>query len=241
MVEAPCTFLPWDTYFFGFRIGRVNGHILTDEYYRLVEDWCKDQSIRCLYFLADSDDAVTVRVVEKAGFHFADVRVTLERSLSNYTVPDRLPDGLVVRPHQVADLPALKATASNGYTLSRFYFDEGFPRQKCSEMYEVWVRKSFDGYADEVLVAELNLQPVGYITLNVKDTMGEISLVGISPAAQGQGIGKILVAQSLEWFNQRGQKSVEVVTQGRNIRAQRLYQREGFVTKIVQLWYHKWF
>jgi len=32
-----------------------------------------------------------------------------------------------------------------------------------------------------------------------------------------------------------------VVTQGRNLAAQRLYQRNGFVTASLQLWYHRWF
>jgi ribosomal protein S18 acetylase RimI-like enzyme len=33
---------------------------------------------------------------------------------------------------------------------------------------------------------------------------------------------------------------VSVVTQGRNVAAQRLYQRAGFVTASTQLWYHRW-
>jgi hypothetical protein len=34
---------------------------------------------------------------------------------------------------------------------------------------------------------------------------------------------------------------VQVITQGRNYAAQRLYQRAGFVTRKTELWYHKWF
>jgi hypothetical protein len=34
---------------------------------------------------------------------------------------------------------------------------------------------------------------------------------------------------------------VKTVTQGRNIPAQRTYQRCGFQTAAVQLWYHRWF
>ena len=31
-----------------------------------------------------------------------------------------------------------------------------------------------------------------------------------------------------------------LVTQGRNLYAQRLYQKAGFFTKGTELWYHKW-
>jgi hypothetical protein len=31
------------------------------------------------------------------------------------------------------------------------------------------------------------------------------------------------------------------VTQGRNLAAQRLYQRTGFLIRDLQLWYHKWY
>ena len=39
----------------------------------------------------------------------------------------------------------------------------------------------------------------------------------------------------------RGIDRVQVVTQGRNVRAQRVYQRCGFVSAQLQLWYHRWF
>ena len=35
-------------------------------------------------------------------------------------------------------------------------------------------------------------------------------------------------------------KKLYVVTQGRNIRAQRLYQKNGFIIKSSEIWYHKW-
>jgi hypothetical protein len=31
------------------------------------------------------------------------------------------------------------------------------------------------------------------------------------------------------------------VTQGKNIAAQRLYQKNGFLIRDLQLWYHKWY
>jgi hypothetical protein len=31
-----------------------------------------------------------------------------------------------------------------------------------------------------------------------------------------------------------------VVTQARNVPAQRLYQKCGFITRSVELWFHRW-
>jgi ribosomal protein S18 acetylase RimI-like enzyme len=45
----------------------------------------------------------------------------------------------------------------------------------------------------------------------------------------------------MAYFGKRRIAKVNVVTQGRNVRAQRLYQKSGFATDSVMLWYHKWF
>ena len=39
----------------------------------------------------------------------------------------------------------------------------------------------------------------------------------------------------------QGAQAVTVVTQGRNRAAQRLYQQCGFLSRDLQLWYHKWY
>ena len=52
---------------------------------------------------------------------------------------------------------------------------------------------------------------------------------------------KALIAAALDWCEAEGAEEVAVVTQGRNVAAQRLYQRCGFVTQRLELWYHKWF
>jgi dTDP-4-amino-4,6-dideoxy-D-galactose acyltransferase len=55
------------------------------------------------------------------------------------------------------------------------------------------------------------------------------------------GVGRALVVNAIRWFSGQGVDSVSVVTQGRNVRAQRLYQRCGFTTRSVELWFHRWF
>jgi ribosomal protein S18 acetylase RimI-like enzyme len=65
--------------------------------------------------------------------------------------------------------------------------------------------------------------------------------VSVAADARGRSLGSALVEHSLRWFGERGMKDVSVVTQGRNAAAQRLYQRCGFITDSVQIWYHRWF
>jgi ribosomal protein S18 acetylase RimI-like enzyme len=54
-------------------------------------------------------------------------------------------------------------------------------------------------------------------------------------------LGRQLIDSSLEYFRQNGVERATVVTQGRNVDSHRLYERCGFLTQSVQLWYHCWF
>lgn len=240
---GPCRLLEWDTDFWGIRIAQANSHLLTAESACGIDTWCREREIACLYYLARSDDAQSVRVAEDGRFRLVDIRVTLRYRESGSD--GRRPEPVVraTRLARAEDLPALRHIAKDSYHDSRFYFDENFPRRKCDELYETWIRRSYQGYADAVLVVEGESTPAGFVTchLDAARGVGSIGLVGVSEAVQRQGIGQIAVRQALQWFADREISDVEVVTQGRNRAAQRVYQRCGFVTDLTQLWYHKWY
>ncbi len=111
----------------------------------------------------------------------------------------------------------------------------------CDGLYETWIEKNCKGYADTVLVAEFQGQPTGYISCHLLDcTDGNVGLVAVAADAKGRGLGQALVDASLRWSAERGVSWVTVVTQGRDCGAQRLYQKCGFLTRTLQLWYHRW-
>ncbi len=138
-------------------------------------------------------------------------------------------------------MSALKAIAKTGHRDTRFYFDLHFDRAKCDLLYETWIENSFTGFAQAVLVAEMNAEPVGYITCSSQGAESQIGLLGVAEKCQGMGLGKQLVESFLAWSVEHGADRATVVTQGRNVSAQRLYQRMGFLTAAFQLWYHRWF
>jgi dTDP-4-amino-4,6-dideoxy-D-galactose acyltransferase len=236
-----CQFLEWDSNFFGRRIGRITTGILTPAIISEVMRWCDAQAIDCLYFLADMGDPDTSRLAEDNGFHLVDIRITLECHLT--AAPLKKSElHTYIRPSTPDDLPALRSIAKISYHDSRFYHDPNFPNSLCDKLYETWIEKSCNGYADAVLVAELDRQAVGYITCRKLDqTTGHFGLLGVNPDVQGRGIGQSLIGEGLQWFSERGLSRACMITQGRNYKSQRIFQRYGFSTSVLQLWYHRWF
>lgn len=244
-ITKPCQFLPWDTDFFGHRIARVTGHRLDPLRVQAIRQWCENREVECLYFLADSNDPETVRLAEDHGFSMVDVRVTLQRDLRNWSFKPkegRTEAPVHVRPSHSTDVPVLQEIARDAHSNTRFYADPHFLVESCRTLYETWIRCSCQGDADVVLVPEIDDQPVGYVSCHLasEEPHGKIGLVGVKCEARGRGVGQLLVNHALDWFADRGVESVVVVTQGRNIVGQRLYQRVGFLTQSVHLWYHKW-
>jgi len=243
-----CEYLPWDSEFFGNRIARVTSHRLNLAQLANVETWCAHNDIECLYFLADSDDDETTLLAERSAFHLVDIRMTFAlRDSACASLPSADTAGrqaIPIRPARLSDVPGLETIARTVHEDSRFYYDHRFSKSRCSDLYATWIRRSCEGFADQVLIAEYAGQVAGYITCKCVDgenPHGVIGLVGVASAARGMGLGPALVTRSLRWFDEQGVQEVEVVTQGRNIAAQRMYQRCGFVSQSMRLWYHRWF
>ena len=241
LTQEVCELLSWDTEFFGFRIARIQGDTLNTEKAAEVDLWCRQHEIKCLYFLARLDDSLTTQLAEKDGYHFVDVRMTFEWMKSGRAENRKT---ILLRNAQENDAPRLKNIARNSHLDTRFFFDNHFPVHLSKLLYETWIIRSMEGYADLVLVAVTdNNIPVGYITCHLKGNppIGQIGLIGVHADHIGHGFGESLVTGALNWFDSRGAQKVVVVTQGRDYVAQRLYQRIGFLTESVKLWYHKWY
>ena len=238
--DSLCEYLEWDSDFFGRRIARAIVTSLNEKTLAAVQYWCDLHRIDCLYFLADSADLLATRLAESNKFRLVDIRVTLDRPVKGK--PALGSCQTKIRGSLEQDITALRAIARTSHRDSRFYFDGNFPISLCDALFETGSDKSCRGWAQNVLVAEDEGKPVGYVTCHLAaPETGRIGLISVGDKAQGKGLGKELVGQALRWFARQGVVTVSVVTQGRNVRAQRLYQRCGFVTRTIELWYHRWF
>lgn len=234
---AVCTLLPWDTEFWGARIGRVEGDTMTGERLRAVDAWAVEHDVDCVYFLAGGHDTETAHVAEGGGFRLMDVRVELRRDAAG----DDVLDGL--REAAPDDAPALRAIARASHGITRFYADPGFPDERCDEFYDVWITRSLEGWAQCVLVADVDGRPAGYVSCHLDEgqSRGSIGLIAVDGEVRRAGLGVALSRGAVAWCRDHGMREVAVVTQGRNVAALRTFQRAGFLVTSVELWFHKWY
>ena len=239
-----CRTLEWDTQFWGFHCAAITTRDLREDQVPGVDSWCSRNDVRFLQYLAPLDDHASVDSACNAGFRLVDIRLTLR---SEFGLKDENPSRSLtdwaIAPSHLEDLDQLDEIARHSHSASRYYYDGLFPRAGCDLLYATWIRRSHEGFADTVLVARANGQVIGYITCKQgKNRMqGSIGLVGVSTKAQGLGVGRALLGAAMDWFRSVGVVETSVVTQGRNYAAQRLYQRSGFITHDLSLWFHKWY
>lgn len=232
-----CRFLKWDTDYFGFNIGRVTDETMDDAKAAKVLDWCSNNNIDCLYFLAAPDSYTTTLNAQRNGFELMDIRMSFRLSLKSAHTP-KIDHN--IRPATQDDIEPAASIARIVHKGGRFHFD---PRlaHKADEFYGTWITNSINGFEDIVLICDMDSSVAGYMSCKINsDGTGQLCLLGVDPRYRGLGIGRDLVGAAHEWFISKGCQEVTVVTQGRNIRAQNIYQKYGYITDTVNYWYHWW-
>ena len=234
--------LEWDSNFFGFPIARVNKNQIRKTDSRAINSFCEKYNIRLLQFQCEANDALSILTAESMGFHFADYRVNYSMSVPEGELANIvLPDGFFVGYGRQLDLPNLAVIAGTIYRDSRYYFDKNFPRNKVKEFYQNWIVKSVLGQFDDfTLVLYCNSLAIGFICISLEGDAARFSLVGMHQKYAKKGLGLIFVAKVIKILKNRGIKSINTITQGRNIRAQNFYNRAGFSINQVEIYYHYW-
>jgi len=232
--------LEWDSEFFGFPIGQ--GSAVDEDDVVAADRWADAEGIRCLYLPVPADCLAAVRVAEERGFRLVGARATSVLDLSiEADAADAPRDGVLIRTVHITDVARLEEIAAGAHTSTRFYVDPLFSRAACDRLYRTWIRRSCEGWADHVLVADSGTDAVGYLTLHAgAEKEGRIGLVGVAAEMRGHGIGLALMRAALAWCRANGMRRLTVATQAHNLRALQLYARCGFQPAGLDFWFHKW-
>ncbi|MDP9821743.1 mycothiol synthase [Nocardioides massiliensis] len=140
--------------------------------------------------------------------------------------PVEVPEGLVVRGYRDADADEVVRINAAAFA--------SHPEQGRMDRAQLAQRMDQDWFDPAgLLVAEDTAAPgrlLGFhwTKLPVGSQVGEVYVVGIDPAAQGRGLGRLLTLAGLHHLAGRGVIEVELYVEGDNHPAQRTYSGLGF-------------
>jgi GNAT superfamily N-acetyltransferase len=235
--------LDWDSEHFGFSIASVAASTLDEPTAARVDEWCAENEVRCLYFLADAEDAGTSIVAAEHGFRNVDMRMTVGLSLAmEPSVAGS--DGVQVGEAAESERAYLRSLAASSYRgTSRFYFDGGFPPERCDAMYEAWVDRGFDDPERTIFVVRMDGGPAGYQVVGPREEDGvrRLELVAVDPGRRGSGVGRALISETMRVLRSEGAPRTWAILSARNIATVRLHERLGFLTEEAGVWHHKWY
>lgn len=227
--------LDWDSDFFELEVFRIDDPDLAPDALPGALDALDAAGATLVYWPATRRVALPDHPTF-AG-HLADEKVTYACDLAE--APE-MPDRVVpyAPPLPYADLERLALQAGE---YSRFALDPNLPREKFEDLYRTWIEKSVDRrLALEVLVVPAEGRVAGFVTLGDKGGRGDIGLVAVDAGHRGQGHGRALVHAAQAWFRAHGFREGQVVTQGVNAAACRLYEACGYAVDRTEYVHHFW-
>jgi GNAT superfamily N-acetyltransferase len=235
--------MDWDSEFWGFGVAHLDAMPESPEMQSNIDAWCEEQRISVLMALVNSSDAALRSLLKHVGFEEVDVRVTLRGALETLKGQRaEANESIFIRHAHEPDAAICGDIASTNHRDSRFYFDPGFPQNRCDDLYRLWIANDVAGRASAVFVAEQDDLLVGYLSLGVhhESSRGLISLLGVTPDHHRNGIASALLTKAYDYFDSLGLHYIEVVTQARNTVALRFYESKGFSIQREEIWLHRW-
>ena len=233
---TPVEFLPWDSDFFGFRIGRVLPGPFDAA---AIDNWRRSQHIRCLYYLAELGDIQSIHAAEKMGLRLMDIRTTFFLPLPH---PAHINREILVRQAKPDDLPDLLSISTGIFCNARFYQDPNFSTRQVDQMYNRWLENHFFQSNTCVWVAEDEDGIHGFTSVETTpEKIVRLSLTGVHPSARRRGTAKAIKNFIIDYYSQAGFSGLESITQGRNRSLISINFSFGFKLVHQQLWYHGWF
>jgi len=235
MTPALVVRLAWDSDFLGYEVGELGVSAIE----RGIS-FARARGFRLLYLKVPSQAVEAFRLALDLGGVRVGTRQVYGAAVSS--VHHAPAAGFVLAgPKDFLKLLPLALEASKS---SRFRVDPRLGPEVCDRLYGVWLERSLSGaIADEVWMLRVGEAVAGLVTLKRGETKGDsvqISLLSLAPQFQGQGKGRLLVEKALAATRGWGEARCEVVTQGENDRAIRLYERAGFGCQSEESWFHFW-
>lgn len=235
--------LDWDTRHFGIRMGsmtihqkeNINSKSEIDGLIGKAMEIAYNEGIIHISIRLDPDKKRLIHACEDKGFRLMDTRIEFIFDY-NSTVISEIKNQCVLREGKAEDEEKLVSIAIESFSnyIDRFHSDEKIDNAMADKLYELWVRNSYRGYADSIIVSEVHGEIVGFSTFKEfvgqtgkGEKIGEIVLSAVSKKARGKGIYTSMINEGVK----RGVGKMDyllVKTQIDNMAVQKAWASLGF-------------
>jgi ribosomal protein S18 acetylase RimI-like enzyme len=258
-----CRDVPWETDVIGHRTASVGSLIVRpdadgksealDGLLAGVIERAAAEGTEYLSCKVHADDAPAIHALERQGFLLMDTLLDYVCDLAGEgavgLAAPPLPQGAVLRPAEESDRDELMAVARACFRdyFGRVHSDERIPRDRATRMYEQWIPASYGGWADWMLVAELDGRIAGYsiwrrpqaLEERLGIPLGHYSIGAVHPDFSGRGLFRALTGAGMRLFDGLA-RYLEGPTHAANLPVQRAYARLGWRIGDVRHSFHRW-
>ena len=210
-----------------------------------IMDFCHVNNVTLLIARTLTSDLPVAQAMEREGFNLMDTLVYYACDLKKIPIASSTGDVLLrdIMPGEEEKVRIVAAEAFHGY-FGHYHADPRLDRTKCDETYASWAVRSCLSHevADQVLVAELEKDIVGFISLRLNNPEEEEGMLNcVAPKVQKKGIYPQVLIAGMHWGMSNGAKRMIISTQITNISVQKVWTHLGFEPSHSYYTFHKWF
>jgi GNAT superfamily N-acetyltransferase len=252
---------PWDTKVVGEPVAVIKYLVGTGAEDSRVLDQLLDEVLRHaadrgIHLLACKVQPLqfpAIHVLERHGFLLMDTLLDFlfdfsRTPLESISVPKRL-DGLRIRMAKPEDLPEVLALTDKAFAahFGRYHSDPKMPRGTGARVYSQWVHSSFGGWADWILLAEVDDRIAGCTVWKKASALEEkhsfdiahCNLAGIHPDFFGRGLYTALKLEAMR-IGRNFAKHFDLPAHVSNYPVHRGTLKLGWKIAGVRHSFHKW-
>jgi ribosomal protein S18 acetylase RimI-like enzyme len=254
----------WDSKLMGRRVGTVehfaargDGPQATAILHELIEKLTQalaDRGTQCVVCKVQPNERATIHVLEQSGFLLMDTLLDFVFDFSHASIAaiaaGQQDEALKIRPAKADDLPASMAISEKVFAhyFGRFHADPQMPAGTPTKVYAEWVRSAFAGWADWILVAEIDGKVAGYgiwrkpLAIEKRHSLrvAHYDLAAVDPQFQGGGLWAALMLDGMRIARDFAQYVIGPVHIS-NHPVQHILQKCGWNIAGARHSFHKWF
>jgi hypothetical protein len=229
--------LKWDSEVFQFPVARITEPNLNVQSLKSSLKKLKDQNVRLVYWAPKSLDNKSCHSAEKLGGLFVGINrtycceISLMVKLKNKTQIQLNPVNNSYR-NNLIELILRRAIST------RFFKDERIRETYYGSIITQWIDDSINNNVGFIYTKSDSL--IGYISLNEKNSLGNIDYIIVDDKLATPGLGSQLLEYGHSWFIDNKYSSVIAITQKENISACKMYEKFGYRVINEESYYHFW-